>query len=92
MTALPYTISNGNVPDADEVQGNFSYLLGLIAGGQGIKTGTIASLKAAAISAPTVPFLCVPTDLDAFLLYCGKADRGPNGDGFITLATFEAIS
>jgi hypothetical protein len=90
--SLPYTIANDTAPDADQVQANFAYLLGLIAGGQAIKSDTLANLKTAAAAAPTTAFLCIPTDLDAFLLYCGKADRGPNADGFITIVSFEAIS
>jgi len=90
--ALPHTIADGQFPKGDYLQDNFVYLLGLISGGEAIKSDTFANLKAAALAAPTVPFVCIPTDLDAFLLYCGKSDRGPGADGFITILSFEAIT
>jgi hypothetical protein len=89
--AYPYTLANKTIPDATKVQANFDYVLGLVSGGQAIKSDTLANLKTSAAAAPTVAFLAIPTDLDALVLYCGKADRGPNADGFITIVSFEAI-
>ena len=83
-------IVNGDIPDATPVMANFNYLLGLIDGGAGIQSGTFAVLRAAAALAPTTPFICIATDEDLFLLYCGKAARGDGG--FITLASFGGIS
>ena len=81
-------IANGANPRSSVLRNNFDFL----AGGAGIKTGsTMEQLKTAAALAPTQPFTCIPTDIDALLLYCGKATRGPNADGFITLASFEEI-
>ena len=85
MATLPYTITDGDVPSAVPLMANFNYLLG----GAGIKSDTYANLVTAAALAPTVPFLCVATDQDLFLLYCGKATRG-NG-GFLTLQSFGEI-
>lgn len=83
------TISNGDNPDATILMANFNFL----AAGAGIKTGsTMEALKTFAALTPTQAFICIPTDIDALLLYCGKATRGPNADGFITLASFEEIA
>lgn len=84
-------IVNGQVPDATPLMANFNYLLGLIGGGQAIMADTYANLQAHAAENPTAPFSCIATDLDAIMVYCGKSDRGPNADGFITIATFGAI-
>jgi len=82
------TIANGDNPDATILMANFNFL----AGGAIIKTGlTMEGMKTFAALTPTQPFVCIPTDIDALLLYCGKATRGPNSDGFITLASFEEI-
>lgn len=90
--AYPYTIANGQNPSGTKLQANFDYVLGLITGGQAIKSDTLANLHTAAQAAPTTAFLCIPTDLPALLLYTGHATRGPNGDGFIGLASWEEIS
>jgi len=88
--ALPHLISNGQNPNGTKLKDNFDYLDGLIIGGASIKTGsTFDQLAIYAALNPTVPFLCIPSDQDWFLLYCGKADRG-NG-GFITLADYTEI-
>ena len=85
----PNTIANGGDPDGDKVQANFDYVLALVAGGAGIKTGsTMAQLKVAAAAAPTVAFLCIPSDLPALMIYTGVATAGHNagelGDNFLT--------
>ena len=85
---LPYTITNGTIPDADEVQGNFDYL----AAGKGLMRDTLANIKTVAMAAPTVPFLAQPTDLKALLWYTGDATAGPEANGFITVASYETIS
>ena len=91
--AYPYNIANGQNPSGAKLQSNFDYVLALVSGGQGIKTdSTLAALHAVAQAAPTTAFLCIPTDLPALLVYTGHATRGPNGDGFIGLASWEEIS
>jgi len=89
--AVPNTIANGQNPSGTKLKENFDYLDGLVVGGAGIKTGsTFNQLVTFAALNPTVPFLCIPSDQDWFLLYCGKTDRG-NG-GFITIADFGGVS
>ena len=91
--ALPHIFANGQNPNGTKFHANFSYLDGLISGGQGIKTdSTISQLHAAAEAAPTVPFICIPTDLPALMLYTGSATAGPEGNGFVTLTSWEVIS
>jgi hypothetical protein len=90
--AYPHTIANGQNPSGTKLQANFDYVLGLISGGQAIKSDTLANLHAAAMAAPTVAFLGIPTDLKALLLYTGVAAAGPEGNGFVTLASWEVIS
>lgn len=91
--AYPHTIENGTDPDAEEVQANFDYVLALVAGGQTMKTDSnMAALLVAAAAAPTTVFLAIPTDLKALLLYTGVATAGPDGNGFVTLASWETIS
>lgn len=91
--AYPYTIANGQNPSGTKVQANFDYVLGVVTGGQAMKTGsTLAALHAIALAAPTVPFLAIPTDLPALLLYTGSATAGPEGNGWISLADWPTIS
>lgn len=91
--AYPNTIANGGAPDGDKVQQNFDYVLALVTGGAGIKTGsTLAVCQAAAVAAPTVAFTCIPTDLKAWLLYTGSATAGPDGNGWVTIVSWETIS
>ena len=82
------TINNGDSPDATILMANFNFL----AGGAGIKTGsTMEALKTFAALTPTVPFVCIPTDIKAMLVYCGDATAGQNADGFVTIVSWEAI-
>jgi hypothetical protein len=90
--AYPHTIANGQNPSGTKIQANFDYVLGLISGGQAIKADTIGNIHAAALAAPTVAFLAIPSDLPALVLYTGIAAAGPEGNGFITLASWETIS
>jgi len=90
--AVPNTIANGQNPSGTKLRENFDYLYGLISGGQAIKSDTLANLKAAAAADPTTAFLAIPTDLKALLLYTGVATAGPDGDGFVTLTSWETIS
>ena len=91
--AYPYTIANGQNPSGAKLQSNFDYVLALVSGGQGIKTdSTLAALHAVALAAPTTPFLAIPTDLPALLLYTGAATRGPEGNGWVSIVTWEEIS
>ena len=83
------TIANGDNPDATILMANFNFL----AGGAGIKTGsTLAACQAAAQAAPTQAFSCIPTDLPAWLLYTGSAAAGPDGNGWVTVVSWETIS
>lgn len=91
--AYPNTIANDTPPDGDKVQENFNYVLALVAGGAGIKTGsTMAQLVTAAAAAPTVAFLCIPSDLPGLMIYIGSATGGPDGNGFVTIVTWQTIS
>ena len=68
-------------------------VLALVTGGQVIKKdSTLAALHAVALAAPTTPFLAIPTDLPALLLYTGAATRGPEGNGWVSIVTWEEIS
>jgi hypothetical protein len=87
--AYPYTIANGDTPDATKLQANFDYVLGLVGGG-GLQVGTYAALKVTAAAAPTTPFLAIATDGKMILAYTGDVTAGDTG--FITLATFGGIS
>lgn len=82
--ALPYTIVNGDDPDATVIMANFNYL----AGGSGIASGTYTAHKATAVAAPTVPFLCTATGTDGLakglFFYCADISAGDNG--FLLLA------
>lgn len=70
------TIANGDNPDATVLMENFNFL----AGGAGVKSGTLADLKAAALLAPTTPFVCVATDQGyAPMMYVGNAAVGDAG-------------
>ena len=87
--ALPYTIANGQLPDATKVQANFDYLFSSLATA-GITSATFASLRVTAAAAPTTPFMCIATDDKLFMLYCGDATQGDGG--FITILGFGGIS
>jgi len=89
---VPNIIANGQIPDGTKLKENFDYLYNLISGGQAIKTGTLENIKATALANPTIPFLAIPNDLRALLLYTGIANAGPEGNGFVTLASWEIIS
>ena len=80
------TITNGDNPDATVLMANFNFL----AAGGGIKADTVNNLKVYAALNPTVPFLCIATGDDVFLLYCGNPARGSGG--FVTLASFGEVS
>lgn len=83
------TINEGDNPSATVLMANFNFL----AGGAGIKTGvTLAACITAAAAAPTTPFLCIPSDLKALMLYTGVAAAGPEANGFVTLTSWETIS
>lgn len=70
------TIANGDVPDATVLMANFDFLK---AGG-GVLSGTLAVLKTAALAAPTVPFLCIATDLNYTpYIYVGVSTVGDAG-------------
>ena len=82
-------IANGANPRSSVLRNNFDFL----AGGAGIKTGsTFEALKTFAALTPTQAFLCIPSDLPALMIYTGSATAGQNADGFVTLASWEAIS
>ena len=82
-------ILNGANPRSSVLRNNFDFL----AGGAGIKTGsTLAACQAAAQAAPTQAFSCIPTDLPAWLLYTGSAAAGPDGNGWVTVVSWETIS
>lgn len=92
----PNTFDNtggaNSIADADKLMANFNYVLGLVVGGQGIKADTLANLLTAAAAAPTVPFLCIPSDLKALMLYTGVAAAGPEANGFVTITSWQTIS
>lgn len=70
------TINNGDNPDATVLMANFDFLK---AGG-GVLSGTLQALKTAALAAPTVPFLCIATDLGYTpMMYVGSASIGDAG-------------
>ncbi len=78
--ALPYTIANGDIPNATILMANFNYLL---AGGS---AGTVASYtahKTTALAAPTVPFSCIADGTDGLVkgwfLYNGLPSTGDGG-------------
>ena len=80
--ALPYSISNGDLPDATKLMANFNWL----AAGKGIRTGTLAALKTLAATDTATPFLCVATMDDGtaqLMCYMGYAALGDGG--FITI-------
>ena len=85
--ALPYTITNGNVPDAEEVQGNFDFLYALTGS---ILGGTYAALRVKAAEAPTSAFLGNATDAELLVFYCGNVARGDGG--FFTILSYGEIS
>jgi len=72
---LPNNIQNGDVPDANVLMNNFSYL----ADGKGLKVDTYVALKIFAALAPGAPFLCVATDLKQLMAYLGDPAIGDGG-------------
>jgi len=77
--SLPYTIANGDTPDATKLQDNFDYL----ADGKGVKRDTLANLKTFAATDPTAAFDCWATDEKLRMFYTGDITDGDGG--FITI-------
>ena len=87
--ALPYTIANGQTPDASKLAANLAWL----AAGKGILSGTLAEIQAAAAATPSEPFIAMATLDDGtmqLMAYTGNPSVGTAG--FFTLAAGGTIN
>lgn len=75
MATLPYTIANGDTPDANILTANLQF----VADGKGLYIGTYEACKTQAATAATTPFLAFATDLKQLVFYTGDIAEGDAG-------------